>query len=122
MPGTGGGPPPAEKERLTADKDLKTAEFYRAGGHPESAAFYYELVIRRYPGTSYAKEAAKRRDELFEKFEREQGAAALPQLKEENERLRQQYEKARKEADDLRDQIEQLRKFLDKKPSVGTKP
>ena len=100
--------------------DLKTAEFYRAGGHPESAAFYYELVIRRYPGTSYAKEAAKQRDELFDKFEKEQGGgAALPQLKEENQRLRQQYEKARKEADELRDQIEQLRKFLDKKPQGG---
>jgi hypothetical protein len=116
-----------EKERLAivslqAEKDLKTAAFYRASGHPESAAFYYELVIRRFPGTSYAKEAAKLRDELFDKFEKEQGgAAANPQLREENERLKQQYEKARKEADDLRGQIEQLRRFLEKKPPESAK-
>jgi hypothetical protein len=42
-------------------------------------------------------------------------------LKEENERLKQQYEKARKEADDLKDRIEQLRKFLEKKPPEGAK-
>jgi hypothetical protein len=32
-----------------AEKDYETAEFYRRTGHPGSAWFYYELVIRRYP-------------------------------------------------------------------------
>jgi outer membrane protein assembly factor BamD (BamD/ComL family) len=55
-----------------ADRDFKIAEFYRRTGHPGSAYFYYELVIRRYPRTQFAEDAAKRKDELKSKVEREQ--------------------------------------------------
>ena len=104
-----------------ADKDLKTADFYLRSGHPETAAFYFELVVRRYPGTSYAKQAAKQRDELFEKFEKEHSntadnATQIEQLKKANEELKQQYEKTRREADALKMQMEQLRKLLEPKP------
>jgi TolA-binding protein len=47
-----------------ADKDLKIAEYYRRTGHPGSAYFYYEIVIRRYPGTSYCEKATQRKKEL----------------------------------------------------------
>jgi RNA polymerase sigma factor (sigma-70 family) len=102
------------------EKDLKMANFYLTTGHPETAAFYFELVMRRYPGTSYAKQAAKQRDELFEKYEKEHrgsadDAAQVEELKKANEQLKQQYEKARREAEALKVQIEQLRKVLDPK-------
>ena len=42
-----------------AEKDFQVAEFYRRTGHPGSARFYYELVCRRYPGTTFAEKAAK---------------------------------------------------------------
>lgn len=44
-----------------AEKDYETAEFYRRTGHPASAHFYYELVIRRYPGIGKFAEMAKER-------------------------------------------------------------
>lgn len=48
-----------------AQKDFETAEFYRRTGHPGSAWFYYELVIRRYPGIKpFAEQAAARQKEL----------------------------------------------------------
>lgn len=48
-----------------AEKDFETAEFYRRTGHPGSAWFYYELVIRRYPGIgTFAERAAVRQAEL----------------------------------------------------------
>jgi outer membrane protein assembly factor BamD (BamD/ComL family) len=48
-----------------AQKDYETAEFYRRTGHPGSAWFYYELVIRRYPGIKpFAEQAAARQKEL----------------------------------------------------------
>ncbi len=48
-----------------AEKDYETAEFYRRTGHPGSAWFYYELVIRRYPGIgTFAETAAVRQREL----------------------------------------------------------
>lgn len=55
-----------------ADRDFKVAEFYQRTGHPGSAYFYYELVIRRYPGTTYADKAAQRKGELKAKVEKEQ--------------------------------------------------
>lgn len=55
-----------------ADRDFKIAEFYQRTGHPGSAYFYYELVCRRYPGTTYASKALQRKDELRSKVEREQ--------------------------------------------------
>ncbi len=47
-----------------ADKDWKIAEFYRRTGHPGSAYFYYDVVRRRYRGTSYEKKALERMAEL----------------------------------------------------------
>jgi TolA-binding protein len=47
-----------------ADKDFKIAEFYRRTGHPGSAYFYYEIVRRRYPGTTYFDKATQRMHEL----------------------------------------------------------
>jgi beta-lactamase regulating signal transducer with metallopeptidase domain len=40
-----------------AIKELNTAKFYLRTGHPGSAAFYYEIIKRRYPGTPAAEEA-----------------------------------------------------------------
>lgn len=48
-----------------AQKDYETAEFYRRTGHPGSAYFCYELVLRRYPGIKpFADNAAARQAEL----------------------------------------------------------
>lgn len=55
-----------------AEKDYKTAEFYRRTGHPESAYFYYEIVRRRYPGTKFHDLATERMHELRAKVEHEQ--------------------------------------------------
>lgn len=59
-----------------ADRDFNIAEFYRRTGHPGSAYFYYELVIRRYPNTDYAAKATARKNEVREKVVREQASAA----------------------------------------------
>jgi len=59
-----------------AEKDLKLAEFYQRTGHPGAAYFCYELVCRRYPNTSYAATAAKRKEELRVKVEQEEQKAA----------------------------------------------
>jgi len=58
-----------------ADKDWKTAEFYRRTGHPGSAYFYYEIVRRRYPGTKYFDMATQRMHELKGEYEKSQQAA-----------------------------------------------
>jgi outer membrane protein assembly factor BamD (BamD/ComL family) len=47
-----------------ADRDFRVAEKYRWLGHPGSAYFYYELVRRCYPNTTYAAKAAERIREL----------------------------------------------------------
>jgi outer membrane protein assembly factor BamD (BamD/ComL family) len=57
-----------------ADKDYKTAEFYRRTGHPGSAYFYYELVQRRYPNTKYAQMARERWEQLRAELVRKEGA------------------------------------------------
>jgi outer membrane protein assembly factor BamD (BamD/ComL family) len=54
-----------------ADRDFKIAEFYQRTGHPGSAYFYYELVCRRYPNTTYAAQAQQRKTELRGNAERE---------------------------------------------------
>jgi len=54
-----------------AEKDYKIAEFYRRTGHPGSAWFYYELVVRRYPKTEHAKLALQKKEELRAKLEKE---------------------------------------------------
>jgi outer membrane protein assembly factor BamD (BamD/ComL family) len=58
-----------------AEKDLKMGEFYQRTGHPASAVFYYELVVRRYPNTEYAQKAATQRDELLAKIQRDPAIA-----------------------------------------------
>jgi outer membrane protein assembly factor BamD (BamD/ComL family) len=55
-----------------ADRDWNIAEFYRRTGHPGAAYFYYELVRRRYPGTSYADQAGQKMNDIRGKVEREQ--------------------------------------------------
>jgi outer membrane protein assembly factor BamD (BamD/ComL family) len=55
-----------------AEKDFRTAEFYRRTKHPGSAYFYYEIVRRRYPGTPLADKAAERMKELEAQHEKEE--------------------------------------------------
>ena len=47
-----------------ADRDYRIAEFYRRTGHPGSSYFYFELVRRRYPGSSYATSATTKMNEI----------------------------------------------------------
>jgi hypothetical protein len=53
---------PKEKQSnaQAAEKDFQIAEFYRRTGHPGSAHFYYDLVIRGYPETTFGKMAKER--------------------------------------------------------------
>jgi outer membrane protein assembly factor BamD (BamD/ComL family) len=59
-----------------ADRDFNIAEWYRRTGHPGAAYFYYELVMRRYPNTSYAEKAAGHQKEVQAKAAHEQAVAA----------------------------------------------
>jgi outer membrane protein assembly factor BamD (BamD/ComL family) len=59
-----------------ADRDWRIAEFYKRTGHPGSAYFYYELVRRRYPNTTYEERAKVRLDELQVQVKREQESQA----------------------------------------------
>jgi hypothetical protein len=43
-----------------AERDFKVAEFYLKNGRHESAQFVYELILRRYPGTLYARQAREK--------------------------------------------------------------
>lgn len=54
-----------------AEKDFKMAEFYKDRNHPGAACFYYSLVVRRYQGTEFARQAEKQLAELKEKAEKE---------------------------------------------------
>jgi outer membrane protein assembly factor BamD (BamD/ComL family) len=55
-----------------AEKDFRTAEFYRRTNHPGSAYFYYEIVRRKFPGTPLADKAGERMKELEAKHEKEE--------------------------------------------------
>ncbi|MER3415515.1 MAG: hypothetical protein C4297_04780 [Gemmataceae bacterium] len=59
-----------------AEKDFRIAEYYRRTGHYGSAYFYYEIVRRRYPGTTWADRATERMLHIREKIE----AGAEPSL------------------------------------------
>jgi outer membrane protein assembly factor BamD (BamD/ComL family) len=59
-----------------ADKDLMIGDFYKRTGHPGSAYWYYQLVMRRYPNTRQARLAAERSDAIRARLEKE--AKALP--------------------------------------------
>lgn len=61
-----------------ADRDFRVAEFYKRTGHPGPAYFYYELVMRRYPGTNYAEKAEKAKAEIKAKVEQEQKVTSSP--------------------------------------------
>jgi outer membrane protein assembly factor BamD (BamD/ComL family) len=61
-----------------ADKDYNIAEFYRRTGHPGSAYFYYELVRRRYPGTSYSEKAIKGLEEMRQKLDKQHAKTGAP--------------------------------------------
>jgi len=54
-----------------AEKDFNVAEFYRRTHHPGAAYFYYEIVRRRYAGSSWAAKATERMKELRAKVEQE---------------------------------------------------
>jgi RNA polymerase sigma factor (sigma-70 family) len=58
------------KTIATVEKELKTAEFYRQTGHPGSAYFCYELIVRRYPDTLYAERARERMAELKKQMDK----------------------------------------------------
>jgi beta-lactamase regulating signal transducer with metallopeptidase domain len=58
---------PQAVESADAQKNLQTAVFWERTGHSGSAHFYYEVVMRRYPGTTAAAEAEKRLKELRKK-------------------------------------------------------
>jgi outer membrane protein assembly factor BamD (BamD/ComL family) len=59
-------------DQQQADKDYNIAEFYRRTGHPGSAYFYYGIVRRRYPGTTYFDKATQRMHELKTVLEKSQ--------------------------------------------------
>jgi outer membrane protein assembly factor BamD (BamD/ComL family) len=59
-----------------ADKDYNIAEFYRRTGHPGAAYFYYELVRRRYPGSTYAEKATKRMEDLHRRLQKDEPRVA----------------------------------------------
>jgi outer membrane protein assembly factor BamD (BamD/ComL family) len=54
-----------------AAKDFGIAEFYKRTKHPGAAYFYYEIVRRRYPGTTWADKATARLHELRDAVETE---------------------------------------------------
>ena len=56
-----------------AEKDYKTAEFYRRTGKPCPAYFMFEVVRRRYPGTKYADLATEQMHQLRARVEQENG-------------------------------------------------
>ncbi len=70
-----------------ADRDFNIAEYYRRTGHPGSAYFYYELVIRRYPNTEYAEKAGALKTEVRDRVVKDQGPAVDEPNKSPLERL-----------------------------------
>jgi tetratricopeptide (TPR) repeat protein len=56
---------PKEKQSKShaPEKEFQIAEFYRRTGHPTSARFYYDLVVRRYPETEFGDMAKRRLEE-----------------------------------------------------------
>jgi TolA-binding protein len=55
-----------------AARDFGIAQFYERTYHPGAAYFQYEVVRRRYPGSKFAEDAAKRMDVLRERAQKEQ--------------------------------------------------
>jgi protein involved in polysaccharide export with SLBB domain len=66
---------PRGREAEQAEKDFRAAEFYRRTGRSAAADFYYEMVRRRYPGTT---EAARAEERLRGLRKEQRPAEALP--------------------------------------------
>ena len=47
-----------------AQSELLKGDFFRKQGNPQSAYWYYELVVKRYPGTNAAEQAAVNKNKL----------------------------------------------------------
>jgi TolA-binding protein len=56
---------------VEAEKDYEVARYWDRTGHPGAAYFSYEIVCRRYPGTSFAEKSKQRMTELKERVDRE---------------------------------------------------
>jgi RNA polymerase sigma factor (sigma-70 family) len=52
------------------EAEWRLAEFYRRTGHPGSAYFYYELLLRRHPDSAHAKQASQRLRTLRRELEK----------------------------------------------------
>jgi outer membrane protein assembly factor BamD (BamD/ComL family) len=61
-----------------AEKDYKMAEYYKRTGHIGSAYFYFEMVQKRYPQTTFAELARKQAEELKERAAKDQNIVASP--------------------------------------------
>lgn len=58
-----------------AESDFRLAEYYERTGHPGSAAYTYEMVRRRFPGTKFSDLAEKRIERLKEEAAKEKAGA-----------------------------------------------
>jgi RNA polymerase sigma factor (sigma-70 family) len=63
-------PAAAEKEPPVGEKEWNLAEFYRRTGQPASAYFYYELLLRRHPDSSFAAQATAHLREIRRELEK----------------------------------------------------
>jgi hypothetical protein len=61
-----------------AAKDFEQAEFYRRTDHPGAAYFCYEVVIRRYPNSEFARLAEERKRELEPEIQKNGGKERRP--------------------------------------------
>jgi beta-lactamase regulating signal transducer with metallopeptidase domain len=122
-------PADGQGSEAQAEKDYDIASYYDRTGHPGSAYFYYEIVLRRHPGSAFADKAAQRMRELKGqanpgeeiallqaqlKIQQAQCRLAELALKNAQERLAQQP--AKEDTNRLREmekKLEQLQKELD---------
>jgi RNA polymerase sigma factor (sigma-70 family) len=73
LPGPFGTPirvPAAAAATPPGEKEWKLAEFYRRTGHPATAYFFYELLVRRYRDSPHAGPAAARMRDLRRELEK----------------------------------------------------
>lgn len=74
---------PPDIAEQQAEKDFNVAEFYSRTGQLSASAFYFEVVCKRYPGSTWADKAAERMRQLraLEQnagMPRDEGAAKSP--------------------------------------------
>jgi RNA polymerase sigma factor (sigma-70 family) len=60
------------------EREWRLAEFYGRTGHPGSAYFYYELLLRRHPESPYAQRASERLRALRRELEKAAGELDPP--------------------------------------------